>query len=306
MTKIKVVGIGGAGGNTISRLFRYKIKGVDLIAINTDLQDLKKIKADYKIVIGNKITKGLGTGMRPEFGEKAAKESKEEIKKIFEDTDLVFITGGLGGGTFSGAGPVISQLSKESGALTIAVVIKPFSFEGAYRKKIAKRALKKLENCVDAFIPISNDRLTKLADSKTTVEYSFLLADKILKEAILGICDLILKPGIVNLDFASIKSVLKDAGKTIIVVAEASGENRAKEAVEKALSSPLLNYSIRKPKGILFNLIARNLNLGEIKEVADAISQNTSSSTKIIFGAREEKKMKPQVLKIMLIASGVS
>lgn len=305
MRKIKVIGIGGAGGNTIHRLYKQKIKEVELIAINTDLQDLKKIKADLKIPIGQKITRGLGTGMRPEYGQKAVKENQEEIKKALEGADLVFITGGLGGGTFSGAGPTVAQIAKSAGILTVAVVTKPFSFEGIWRRKIAKRAFKKIEENVDAIIPISNDKLVRIADQKTTIENSFLLADKILKEAILGICNLILKPGIVNVDFASIKSILKNSGKALISTAQASGVERAREATKKAISSPLLGISLKKPKGILFNLTAKNLRLEEIKEASEIITQNITPSTKIIFGAKEDKKMNPNILKIMLIAAGL-
>jgi len=309
--KIKVVGIGGAGGNTISRLLKYlpvggktKKEGVDLIIINTDSQDLKKIKADFKIQIGNKITKGLGTGMNPANGLKAAKESSEDIKKVLTGADIVFITGGLGGGTCSGAAPVVAEIAKSQNSLTIGIFTKPFSFEGNQRAKIAKNALKNLENKVDALISISNNRLVKLANKKTTLDYSFSTGDKILREAILGICDLILKPGIINVDFAAVKSILKNSGRALIAQGQAKGENRAIQAAQNALSSSLLDFSPKGAKGILFDVAGRNLGLSEIKEAANTICKNINKSAKIIFGAREDKELKKGVMKIMLIATG--
>jgi len=302
--KIKVVGIGGAGGNTISRLSKYKIEGVDLIIINTDSQDLKKVQADFKIQIGNKITKGLGTGMNPGNGLRAAKESSEDIKNLLIGTDMVFITGGFGGGTCSGAAPIVADIAKSQGALTIAVITKPFSFEGAQRAKIAKSALKNLEDKVDALISISNNRLVKLANEKTTLDYSFSTGDKILREAILGICDLILKPGIINVDFAAIKTILKNSGRALIAQGQAKGENRAIRAAKEALSSSLLDFSPKGAKGILFNIAGKDLSLSEIKEAANTICQNVNKSAKIIFGAREDKKLEKGVIKIMLIATG--
>ena len=302
--KIKVIGIGGAGGNAISRLSNHKIEGVDLIIINTDSQDLKKVKADFKIQIGNKITRGLGTGMNPGNGLKAAKESSEDIKNLLIGADMVFITGGVGGGTCSGAAPIVAEIAKSQGALTIAVIIKPFSFEGSQRTKIAKTALKNLKDKVDALISISNNRLVKLANEKTTLDHSFLTGDKILREAILGICDLILKPGIINVDFAAVKTILKNSGRALIAQGQAKGKNRAIQAAKETLSSPLLDFSPKGARGILFNIVGKNLNLSEIKEAADIICQNVNKSAKIIFGAREDKKLKKGVIKIMLIATG--
>ena len=301
--KIKVIGIGGAGGNTIFRLSKCKLAGIELVAINTDFQDLKKIKADFKIQIGEKITKGLGAGMNPEKGKKAALESKAEISEILKGSDMVFIAGGLGGGTFSGAAPIIAKIAKDLGCLTIVIATKPFSFEGGQRKKIARTALKNLEDKVDALISISNNRLTKLANEKTSLDYSFSLGDQILREAILGISELILKPGIINLDFASIKSILKNSGRALIAQGEAQGKNRALIAVKKALSCPLLDFSPKGARGILFNVTGRDLELNEIKLIADTICQNVNKNAKIVFGAREDKSLKKDQIKIMLIVT---
>jgi len=313
---IKVVGIGGAGGNTISRLSKYadkvghprqsrdKIEGVDLIIINTDSQDLKKVKADFKIQIGNKITRGFGTGMNPESGRTAAKEGSDRIRKVLIGADMVFITGGAGGGTCSGAAPIVAEIAKSQGCLTIAIITKPFSFEGAQRTRIAKSALKSLEDKVDALISISNNRLVKLANKKTTLNYSFSTGDKILREAILGISELILKPGIINVDFAAVKTILRNSGRALISQGQAKGENRAIQAAKEALSSPLLDFSPKGAKGILFNITGKNLSLSEIKEAANTICQNVNKSAKIIFGAREDKNLKKSVIKIMLIATG--
>jgi cell division protein FtsZ len=302
--KIKVVGIGGSGSNTVSRMKKAKIKGVELIAINTDLQDLKKTKADKKIRIGKKLTKGLGTGMNPKIGKEAALEQREEILEALKGSDLVFLTAGFGGGTGSGALPIVAEIAKNLKILTVAIITKPFSFEGEIRKKIAKAALENLKGKVDSLILIKNDKLLEILNSKTSISNAFLFCDQILKEALEGISDLILIPGIINVDFANIKNVLKNSGQAIFGLGKAFGEKRVEKAANLAINSPLIDYPFQKAKRALFSIFARDLSLAEIDKAAKIISQKISKKAKIIFGAIEDKKLKKGEMKIIVVATG--
>jgi cell division protein FtsZ len=303
-TKIKVIGVGGSGGNAVSRMRKFKIEGVELVAINTDAQDLGKISADVKLRIGKKLTQGLGTGMNPNIGQKAALESKEEISEILRGADLVFITCGLGGGTGSGASPVVAEMAKSLGALTVAVVTRPFSFEGAYRKKIAQTSERLLREKVDSLIAIENDRLLEILDQKTTVLNAFWFCDDILREAVRGISDLIALPGIINVNFSDIKSILKDSGTALFGMGMGRGENRTEEAMKAALSSSLLNISPKGAKGILFNVSGRDVSLAEIEEIGRTVAKEISSGAKVIFGARKDEKLKEGEIKVTVIATG--
>ncbi|MFC1663660.1 cell division protein FtsZ [Patescibacteria group bacterium] len=301
--KIKVIGVGGSGSNAVSRMMKCQIKGVDLIAVNTDVQDLRKNKAHQKVRIGKKLTKGLGAGMNPEIGKKAAEEQKEELKELFKDTDMTFIASGLGGGTGSGATPVIAEISKNQGALTIAVVTKPFSFEGGQRKKIAERGLKNLENKVDTLLVIPNDKLLK--DRNYPISQVFWMCDEVLRQAVSGISDLILMPGIINVDFADIRTVMKNSGPALFGIGRAQGEKRAEEAAILAINSPLLDFSISGAKAVLFNVSGgKDMTLSEVNQVAKIINQKLSSKAKVIFGAAQDNKLKKGELKVTVLATG--
>ena len=304
-TKIKVVGVGGSGSHTVSRMMKSKIKGVELIAINADAQDLQKSRANTKIRIGRELTKGLGTGMNPEIGQKAAEEQKEEIENALKGADMVFITCGLGGGCGSGASVIVAEIAKKLGALTIAVVTKPFSFEGVCRAEIAEAALKKIKNKVDSLIYISNDKLLSVLEPNVTVLNAFWFCDEILRQAVQGISDLIVLPGIINIDFADVKAIMKDSGSALFGIGIACGEGRAKEAARKALNSPLLGLSCKGAKGVLFNISGgKDINLSEIEEAAKVITQEVSSDARIIFGAIQDEKLKKGEIKITVIATG--
>jgi cell division protein FtsZ len=304
-TKIKVVGVGGSGCNAISRMMKCDIEGVDLVAINTDDQDLNKIKAHYKVRIGRKLTQGLGTGMNPELGQRAAEEQKEEIADILRGSDMVFITCGLGGGTGTGASSVVADIAKSLGALTIAVVTKPFSFEGVTRQKIAEEGLKKLRTKTDSLISISNDKLFTILDPNTPISSAFWACDEILREAVSGISDLILKPGIINVDFADIKSIMSNSGSAIFGVGRSSGEKRAELAAKAALSSPLLDISPKGATGVLFNVSGgRDISLSEIEEIGKILTQEINPQAKVIFGAISDEKCKLGELKVTVIATG--
>jgi cell division protein FtsZ len=304
-TKIKVVGIGGSGSNTISRMKRSKIKGVELIAINTDAQDLAKTKADLKLRIGRKTTQGLGTGMNPEIGRKSALENQAEISEILKDSDMIFVTCGLGGGTGSGAAPVIAEIAKESGALTLAVVTKPFSFEGQVRVKIAENGLKKLKEKVDTLISISNDKLLLTLDPKISLLNAFWVCDDILRQAVQGISDLILLPGIINVDFADVKAIMSTAGTALFGVGRARGEERVEKAALAAINSPLLDVSMKGAKGVLFNVSGgKDISLAEIDQAAKVITQEINPEAKVIFGAVQSETLKKGEIKITVIATG--
>ena len=302
--QIKVIGAGGSGSNTVSRMAKLNIEAIELLAVNTDAQALHFCKADKKILIGKDVTKGLGTGMDIELGRRAAEECRQEISEKLKGADMVFITCGLGGGTGSGAAPVIAEISKsELNILTIAVVTTPFSFEGEQRKKVAEVALKNLRDKVDSLLVISNDKLLKIIDEKTTVTNAFEICDEILGQAVQGITDLILVPGIINIDFASVLSIMKNSGQALFGTGKASGENRAVVAAEKAITSPLLDFSIQGSKGVLFNVSGNDTTLNEIQEAAKIITKNADSRAQIIFGAVKDSNLKKGELKVTVIAT---
>lgn len=300
---IKVIGVGGSGSNTVSRMAKCEISGVELIAANTDAQALHFCQAKKKILIGREVTKGLGTGMDVSLGQKAAEESKDEIIQALKGADMVFITCGFGGGTGSGASPVIADIAKELGILTVAVTTAPFSFEGGQRKKVADDASKKILEKVDSLILISNDNLLKIIDEKTTVSNAFWICDQVLMEAVQGITDLILSPGIINIDFASVASILKNSGRGLFGVGRASGENRAKTAAELAINSPLLDFSIKGAKAVLFSAFGQSIALNEIQEAAKAITKQVDSKAQIIFGAVNDRNIKKGDIKITVVAT---
>ncbi|MBU0476894.1 cell division protein FtsZ [Patescibacteria group bacterium] len=304
-TKIKVVGVGGSGGNAVSRMAKCNIKGVELIAINTDAQDLGKIRAHRKLRIGRKITRGLGTGMSPEIGKQAAEEQKQEILELLKGSDMIFVAYGVGGGTGTGAGPIVADIAKSSGALTLAVVTKPFSFEGAFRTRIAQEGIERLKGKVDTLISISNDKLLDVLDPKTSVLNAFWICDEILRQAVQGISDLILLPGIINVDFADVRSIMKNSGTALFGIGRARGEKRAQEAARKALNSPLLGMSCKGAKGVLFNISGgKDISLSEIDEAAKLITQEINPGAKIIFGAVQDEKLKKGEIKVTVIATG--
>ncbi|MFH1841496.1 MAG: cell division protein FtsZ [Candidatus Nealsonbacteria bacterium] len=304
-TKIKVIGLGGAGCNAISRMASYKVQGVDLVAINCDIQDIKKTKADLKIRIGKNLTAGLGAGMNPEIGRLAAEENKEEISKILEGTDMVFITCGLGGGTGTGAAPVVAEIAKNSGALTIAVVTTPFSFEGVYRDRVAKQGLEVLRNKVDTLLIIPNDKILLQGDKNTSLISAFWRCDEVLRQAVQGITDLILLPGIINVDFADVKTIMRNSGPAFFGQGQAKGERRVETAVNLAVNSPLLDFSIKGAKGVLFNISGGDdLSLAEIAEASKIITQNTDNKARVIFGAVHDKRLQKGEIKMTVIATG--
>ena len=305
MTKIKVIGVGGAGSNAISRMSACKLQGVDLIALNCDAQDLQKTKANLKFRIGRNLTRGLGAGMNPEIGRLAAEENKEEINQLLKGADMVFVTCGLGGGTGTGASPVVAEIAKKSGALVIAVVTTPFSFEGAYRAQVAKKGLEVLKNKVDTLLIIPNDKVLLQGDKNTTLLFAFWACDEVLRQAVQGITDLITLPGIINVDFADVKTIMKDAGSAFFGQGQAKGERRVETAVNLAVGSPLLDISLGGAKGILFNVSGgEDLSLNEISEAAQIITKIASGGAKVIFGAVQDKKLQKDQIKITVIATG--
>jgi len=301
--RIKVLGIGGSGSNTVSRMVKFGIHGVDLIAVNTDAQALHFCKAAKKVLIGKQVTKGLGAGMEVSLGREAAEESKEDIVQALTGADMVFITCGLGGGTGSGVGPFVAEIAKNLGILTVVVATTPFSFEGEQRMQIAKNAIKSFEGNVDSLLIISNDKLLKIIDEKTTVSGAFEACDDILKQAVQGITDVILVPGIINIDFASVMSIMKDSGKALFGMGLAHGENRALQATQKAINSPLLDFSIKGSQGVLFNIAGADVTLNEIKEVGKIISEHVDSKAKILFGAVRDNSLKKGEIKVTVIAT---
>jgi len=304
-TKIKVIGVGGSGGNAVSRMTSCNIQGVDLIAINTDAQDLLKCKAGQKIRIGRILTRGLGAGMNPEIGRRAAEENKEEIEEALRGADMVFIACGLGGGTASGVAPVVAEMAKSKGILTVAVVTKPFSFEGAQRAKVARDALDKLKDKVDTLLVIPNDKILSLIDQNTTVVSALWACDEVLRQAVQGISDLISVPGIINVDYADIKSIMKNAGTAIFGVGQAEGEHNVENAVKMAVNSPLLSIPLVGAKGILFNISGgEDLSLTQIDEAAKIITQNIAKEAKVIFGATKDKTLKKGEIKVTVLATG--
>lgn len=304
ITKIKVIGVGGGGVNAVDRLIEADLTGVEFIAVNTDLQSLNKSKAERKIQIGAELTKGLGAGGNPDIGRQAAEESKEDIMLALEGADMVFITSGMGGGTGSGASPFIAQLSRESKILTVAVVTKPFSFEGRRRQLIAEQAIEELKTSVDSIIVIPNDKLLSVSSKSTTMIEAFKMADEVLKAGVLGIVDIIVTPGLINPDFADVRTIMQNSGSAIMGIGEASGEQRAVEAANKAISNPLLEDRIDGAKGVLFNVTGGNdLTLSEVYEAAEVIGKSVDSNAYIKFGAVIDPKMEGKI-KITVIATG--
>lgn len=303
--KIKVIGVGGSGGSAITRMMDSKIHGVNFIAINTDAQALHHHRATQKIHIGKNLTKGLGAGMNAEIGRQAAEENRDEIQEALKGSDMVFITCGLGGGTGTGAAPIVAEAAKESGALTVAVVTKPFAFEGNQRGKIAEEGWARLKEKVDALITIPNDRILNLIERNTPLLAAFGICDEVLQHAVRGISDLITMPGLVNVDFADVRAVMEDTGSALMGVGVASGENRHIQAAQAAISSPLLDISINGARGVLFNVSGGpDLTMWEINEAAKVITESIDTNAKLIFGAVHDERLKKGEIKITVIATG--
>lgn len=303
--KIKVLGVGGGGGNVLNSMIKtQKIQGVEFVAVNTDAQALLTCHAETKLQIGDNLTKGLGSGADPEIGLKASEESGEKIKNLLLDTDMVFITCGMGGGTGTGGSPIIAQIAKESGALTVAVVTKPFAFEGTRRMVVAEEGIEELKGKVDTLIVIPNERILDVVDKKMSLIEAFRVADSVLGEGVQGISDLITTPGLINVDFADVRSIMTDAGSALMGIGTGVGENRASAAARMAIASPLLEVSIEGAKGILFNIIGgQDMTMSEVNEAAKIISQTADADANIIFGTTISEDMVDQV-KISVIATG--
>ncbi|HEC32972.1 MAG TPA: cell division protein FtsZ [Candidatus Kaiserbacteria bacterium] len=303
--RIRVIGVGGSGGNAVNHMVDSKVRGVDFVAVNTDAQDLHNSLAKKKIHIGKNLTRGLGTGMNPEMGKQAAEETKEEIQESLKGSDMVFVTCGLGGGTGSGAAPVVAKTARESGALTVAVVTKPFSFEGQQRMRLAELGLEELKKEVDALIVIPNDRLLAVVQRETSVKNAFSMCDDILKQAVEGISDLITMPGIINVDFADIRAVMDSAGSALMGIGTATGEKRTEDAAKAAISSPLLEISIAGAKGVLFSVAGGDdLSMLEIQDAAKVITESIDPNAKVIFGAVQDPNLKKNEVKVTVIATG--
>ncbi|MDO8592305.1 MAG: cell division protein FtsZ [bacterium] len=302
--KIKVIGVGGSGGSAVNRMIDCGIRGVEFIAVNTDVQALHYNKASKKIHIGKTITRGLGAGMNPDLGKRSAEEAQNEIRDMLKDADMIFVTCGLGGGTGTGASPSIAEIARDLGALTVAVVTKPFSFEGAQRKNIAERGLADLTDKVDTIITIPNDKLLQVIDKKTSLLDAFMVVDEVLRQGVQGISELITIPGLINVDFADVKAVMANAGSALMGIGQASGENKAIEAAKMAISSPLLEMSIEGARGILFTVVGGpNLSMHEVNEAAKVVTSSADEDAKIIFGAVIDEKYKDEI-KITVVATG--
>ncbi len=303
--KIRVIGIGGGGGNVVNSMIRESmIKGVDFIAINTDGQALLNSQASAKIQIGENLTKGLGSGGNPEIGQKSAEESREKIKELLEGTDMVFLTAGMGGGTGTGAAPIVAEVAKEVGALTIAVVTKPFTFEGTRRMVAAEEGIENLKDKVDTLIVIPNQRILEVVDKKLSLLEAFKIADSVLNHGVQGISDLITIPGLVNVDFADVKSIMSDAGSALMGIGVGVGENRAQHAARQATSSPLLEVSMEGARGVLFNIIGgSDITMAEVDEASKIITAAADPDANIIFGATIDETMHDQI-KITVVATG--
>ncbi|MBM3204746.1 cell division protein FtsZ [Candidatus Uhrbacteria bacterium] len=302
--KIKVVGVGGSGGASTNRMITAKIRGVEFIAMNTDVQALHYSQASTKLHIGKTVTRGLGAGMDPEVGLHAAEESQNEIREVLKGADMVFVTCGMGGGTGTGAAPFVAQVAKELGALTVAVVTKPFAFEGAQRKILADQGYEKLSECVDTVITIPNDRILQIIDRKTSLVDAFEMVDEVLRQAVQGISELITVPGLINVDFADVRAIMANRGSALMGIGRGHGDNRAADAAKAAIASPLLEVSIDGAKGILFTITGgSNLGMYEVSEAAKVITQSADSQAKVIFGAIIDETMKDEV-KVTVIATG--
>ncbi|WP_313757226.1 cell division protein FtsZ [Tissierella sp.] len=302
--KIKVIGVGGGGNNAVNRMVEHGVRGIDFIALNTDRQALYSSKAEVKLQIGEKLTRGLGAGANPDIGAKAAEENRNEIMEIVKGADMIFITAGMGGGTGTGAAPVVAEIAKELGILTVGVVTKPFTFEGPKRLKHAEQGIEELKSKVDTLVTIPNDRLLQVSDKKTTMVEAFMMADEVLKQGIQGISDLIAVPNLINLDFADVKTIMHDKGIAHMGIGQAAGDNRATEAAKQAIKSPLLETSIEGAKSVLLNITGgEDLGIFEVNEAADLIRASVDKDANIIFGAGIDEELKDEI-KITVIATG--
>ncbi|MBP0724819.1 cell division protein FtsZ [Bacillus sp. RG28] len=304
LAKIKVIGVGGGGNNAVNRMIEHGVQGVDFIAVNTDAQALNLSKAEIKMQIGGKLTRGLGAGANPEVGKKAAEESKEQLQEALKGADMVFVTAGMGGGTGTGAAPVIAQVAKELGALTVGVVTRPFTFEGRKRSTQAATGIAAMKESVDTLIVIPNDRLLEIVDRNTPMLEAFREADNVLRQGVQGISDLIAVPGLINLDFADVKTIMSNKGSALMGIGVASGESRAAEAAKKAISSPLLETSINGAQGVLMNITGgTNLSLYEVQEAADIVSTACDAEVNMIFGSVINESLKDEII-VTVIATG--
>jgi cell division protein FtsZ len=302
--RIKVIGVGGAGGNAINRMVRAGVDGIEFVAVNTDAQALMTSEASIAVRIGDKLTKGLGAGGRPEIGERAAEESAESLAEVMRDCDMIFIAAGMGGGTGTGASPTIARLAKDAGALTVAVVTKPFEFEGGRRRRAAEEGIAMLKESVDALITIPNERLLHMVDPKTTVTEAFQIADDVLRQGIAGISDLITRPGVINLDFADVKTIMRDAGSALMAIGYGEGADRCVNAAREAIESPLLEMNIQGAKGVLYNISGgSSLTLFETSEAAEVIRSAADDDAEIIYGTSIDDSIGDGVM-ITLIATG--
>lgn len=302
--RIMAIGLGGGGCNAVNRMVRTNIRGVAFVGMNTDAQALALIETTTRIQLGERLTRGLGSGGDHIRGQEAAEESRDELRELMAGMDMVFITAGMGGGTGTGAAPVVAEIAKKSGALTIAIVTKPFTFEGAHRCQVAEEGINNLLDKVDTLIIIPNDRLLSLCDQKTSVDSAFQMADDVLKHGVQAISEVITAPGLINLDFADVKAIMRDAGPAWMSIGRGSGQNRAKDAAMEALSSPLLDVSVKGSKGVLFNVVGDNsLSLLEVNEAAKVIKQAVDPEANIIFGVAHDSGMDKEI-RITLIATG--
>ncbi len=302
--RIMVIGIGGSGKNAVNHMINSKVKGVSFICMNTDTQDLHHSLAEKKIHIGKNLTKGLGAGMDPEIGKKAAEETKSEIQDVVKGADMIFLACGMGGGTGTGAAPIVARAAKEQGILTVAVTTKPFFFEGNHRMRIAEKGIEELAKEVDAIIVIPNDKLLQLAEKDTNFKDAFMRCDDVLRQAVEGISDLITMPGVINVDFADIKAVMANAGSALMGIGSASGEKRAETSALAAINSPLLEVSIHGAKGVLFAISGgEDLTINEIQEAAKIITESIDKEAKVIFGTIRDEKLKKGEIKVTVIAT---
>ena len=303
--RIRVVGVGGSGGNAVNHMVASHVQGVDFIAVNTDAQDLHKNKARKKIHIGKTLTRGLGAGMNAELGKQAADETREEIQDAIKGSDMVFITCGMGGGTGTGAAPIVAKIARELGALTVGVVTKPFSFEGAQRARLAEQGLAELRKAVDALIIIPNDKLLAIVSRETGIKNAFAMCDDILKQAVEGISDLITTTGIINVDFADVRAVMENAGSALMGIGTAVGDKRAEIAARAAINSPLLDVSVHGAKGVLFSIAGgEDLGMLEVQDAANVITEAIDPEAKVIFGAVTDGSLKKGAVRVTVIATG--
>lgn len=303
--RIRVVGVGGSGGNAVNHMVASRVQGVDFISINTDAQDLHKSKCKRKIHIGKTLTRGLGTGMNADMGRQAADETREEIQDAVKGSDMVFITCGMGGGTGTGASPIIAKIARELGALTVGVVTRPFGFEGAQRMRLAEHGMSELRKAVDALIVIPNDKLLAIVSRETGIKNAFAMCDDILKQAVEGISDLITTTGIINVDFADVRTIMQNAGSALMGIGTATGEKRAEVAARNAINSPLLEVSINGAKGVLFSIAGgEDLGMLEVQDAANVITEAIDPDAKVIFGAVTDDSLKKGEVRVTVIATG--